>query len=150
MTTPHRGRPPRPQPPATWKSTGMDISTSTHPSDWGRAMAVALRHLAEELGEPGAEPKPADVVNRDLILRIEDCAEGVKISITASPRTAEEEQAAAGRSAGMFDPEQDASVPQNGEDPAGKAPEVTGAAGEQATPEQVLPDQAEPGDGTAT
>jgi len=57
-------------------------ASSTDPHDWGRAMALALTRLAEQLAPEGAEDRHTSLVDRPLSLRIRDDEAGVTITIS--------------------------------------------------------------------
>lgn len=77
-------------------------STSKHPHDWGRAMAVAICRLTEMAREAGDPVHHEALVGEDLHLFVEDTEEGVNITMSWTPR----EQGALAA----------ASVPQHGRD----------------------------------
>jgi hypothetical protein len=56
-------------------------ASSRDPHDWGRAMALALTRLAEQLAPEDSEDMHASLVDRPLSLRIRDDAAGVTITV---------------------------------------------------------------------
>ncbi|KQO03447.1 MULTISPECIES: hypothetical protein [unclassified Arthrobacter] len=61
-------------------------STSKHPHDWGRAMAVAICRLTEMAREAGDPVHHEALVGEDLHLFVEDTEEGVNITMSWTPR----------------------------------------------------------------
>ena len=60
-------------------------ASSTDPHDWGRAMALAVTRLAEQM-EPGETEDIHDsLVGKDLHLKIRDDAAGVTITVSTAP-----------------------------------------------------------------
>ena len=57
-------------------------ASSTDPHDWGRAMALALTRLAEQLAPEDSEDMHASLVDRPLHLRIRDGEAGVTITVS--------------------------------------------------------------------
>jgi hypothetical protein len=57
-------------------------ANSRDPHDWGRAMALAVTRLAEQLASEGSDDIHATLVDRDLCLTIRDDPEGVLISLS--------------------------------------------------------------------
>lgn len=57
-------------------------ANSRDPHDWGRAMALAVTRLAEQLAPEGSDDIHASVVDRDFRLTIRDDPEGVLITIS--------------------------------------------------------------------
>ena len=58
-------------------------ASSRDPHDWGRAMALALTRLAEQLApEDSEDMMHASLVDRPLSLRIRDDASGVTITVS--------------------------------------------------------------------
>ena len=55
------------------------------PHDWGRAMALAVTRLAEQLAPEDSEDIHASLVGRDLHLKIRDDAAGVTITVSTAP-----------------------------------------------------------------
>jgi hypothetical protein len=51
------------------------------PHDWGRAMALALTRLAEQIAPEGSDDIHTLLVDRPLSLRIRDDAAGVTITV---------------------------------------------------------------------
>jgi hypothetical protein len=64
---------------ATAESSSMD------PHDWGRAMALALTRLAEQIAPDDSEDIHALVVGRNLHLKISDEPGGVTITVSTEP-----------------------------------------------------------------
>lgn len=63
-------------------------ASSVDPHDWGRAMALAVTRLAEQLAPGDSEDIHAALVGRDLCLTITDGDEGVIIKVSTAPGTA--------------------------------------------------------------
>jgi len=63
-------------------------ASSRDPHDWGRAMALALTRLAEQLAPEDSEDMHASLVDRPLHLRISDDGAGVTIAISTQPESA--------------------------------------------------------------
>ncbi|MFS0718190.1 hypothetical protein ABC337_08385 [Arthrobacter sp. 1P04PC] len=59
-------------------------ASSRDPHDWGRAMALALTRLAEQLDPEGGEDMHTTLVNRPLQLQIRDDGEGVTITVSTA------------------------------------------------------------------
>ena len=59
-------------------------ASSMDPHDWGRAMALAVTRLAEQLAPAESEDIHATLVGRDLHLKIRDDAAGVIITVSTS------------------------------------------------------------------
>lgn len=57
-------------------------ANSRDPHDWGRAMALAVTRLAEQLAPSGSEDIHASVVDKDFRLTIRDDPEGVLITVS--------------------------------------------------------------------
>jgi hypothetical protein len=57
-------------------------ASSRDPHDWGRAMALALTRLAEQLAPEDSENRHASLVDKPLQLRIRDDGGGVTITIS--------------------------------------------------------------------
>ena len=60
-------------------------ASSMDPHDWGRAMALAVTRLAEQLAPADSEDIHASLVGKDLHLKIHDDAAGVTITVSTSP-----------------------------------------------------------------
>jgi hypothetical protein len=60
-------------------------ASSTDPHDWGRAMALAVTRLAEQLAPEDSEDIHASLVGKDLHLTIHDDATGVTITVSTAP-----------------------------------------------------------------
>jgi len=63
-------------------------ASSRDPHDWGRAMALALTRLAEQLAPEDAEDMHASLVDRPLQLTIRDEAAGVMITVSTKADSA--------------------------------------------------------------
>jgi hypothetical protein len=59
-------------------------ASSTDPHDWGRAMALAVTRLAEQLAPEGSEDIHTSLVGKDLRLRIRDDGSGVTITVSTA------------------------------------------------------------------
>jgi hypothetical protein len=57
-------------------------ASSRDPHDWGRAMALALTRLSEQLAPADSEDMHASLVDRPLHLRISDHESGVTITVS--------------------------------------------------------------------
>jgi hypothetical protein len=60
-------------------------STSKHPHDWGRAMAVAICRLTDMAREAGDPVHHEALIGEDLHVFVEDTAEGVTITMSWTP-----------------------------------------------------------------
>jgi hypothetical protein len=60
-------------------------ASSMDPHDWGRAMALAVTRLAEQLAPGGGEVSHATLVGRELHLKISDDPAGVRIRVSTAP-----------------------------------------------------------------
>ncbi|CAI3805429.1 hypothetical protein [Pseudarthrobacter sp. MM222] len=60
-------------------------ASSTDPHDWGRAMALAVTRLAEQLAPEDSEDIHASLVGKDLHLKIRDDDSGVTITVSTAP-----------------------------------------------------------------
>lgn len=60
-------------------------ASSMDPHDWGRAMALAVTRLAEQLAPADSEDIHASLVGKDLHLKIRDAAAGVTITVSTAP-----------------------------------------------------------------
>ncbi|MET4097215.1 hypothetical protein [Arthrobacter sp. UYCu712] len=60
-------------------------ASSMDPHDWGRAMALAVTRLAEQLAPEDSEDIHASLVGRDLHLKILDDSSGVTITVSTAP-----------------------------------------------------------------
>lgn len=63
-------------------------ASSRDPHDWGRAMALALTRLAEQLAPEDSEDMHTSLVDRPLDLRIRDDGAGVTITISTQAESA--------------------------------------------------------------
>jgi hypothetical protein len=68
------------------KFTATEESTSKHPHDWGRAMAVAICRLTDMAREAGDPVHHEALVGEDLHLFVEDTEDGVNITMSWTPR----------------------------------------------------------------
>ncbi|WDF33034.1 hypothetical protein PTW37_14450 [Arthrobacter agilis] len=68
------------------KFTATEESTSKHPHDWGRAMAVAICRLTEMAREAGDPVHHEELIGEDLHLFVEDTDDGVNITMSWTPR----------------------------------------------------------------
>jgi hypothetical protein len=59
-------------------------ASSMDPHDWGRAMALAVTRLAEQLAPEGSEDIHTSLVGRDLQLKIRDDGSGVTITVSTT------------------------------------------------------------------
>jgi hypothetical protein len=64
---------------ATAESSSMD------PHDWGRAMALALTRLADQIAPEGSDDIHSLVVGKGLHLKISDEPGGVTITVSTAP-----------------------------------------------------------------
>ncbi|MEC5190738.1 MULTISPECIES: hypothetical protein [unclassified Arthrobacter] len=60
-------------------------ASSMDPHDWGRAMALAVTRLAEQIAPADSEDIHASLVGRDLHLNIRDDDSGVTITVSTGP-----------------------------------------------------------------
>jgi hypothetical protein len=60
-------------------------ASSMDPHDWGRAMALAVTRLAEQLAPGGGEDSHTVLVGRELHLKISDDPAGVRIRVSTEP-----------------------------------------------------------------
>jgi hypothetical protein len=60
-------------------------ASSMDPHDWGRAMALAVTRLAEQLAPRDSHNIPASLLGRDLHLKISDDPAGVRITVSTGP-----------------------------------------------------------------
>ncbi|HEX9086337.1 MAG TPA: hypothetical protein VF867_02285 [Arthrobacter sp.] len=60
-------------------------ASSTDPHDWGRAMALAVTRLAEQIAPADSEDIHAWLVGKDLHLKIRDDSGGVTIMVSTAP-----------------------------------------------------------------
>ncbi|MHA7208477.1 hypothetical protein [Arthrobacter sp. MDT1-65] len=68
------------------KFSATEKSTSKHPHDWGRAMAVAICRLADMAREAGDPVHHEALIGEDLRLFVEDSEDGVDITMSWTPR----------------------------------------------------------------
>jgi hypothetical protein len=60
-------------------------ASSRDPHDWGRAMALAVTRLAEQIAPADSEDIHAVLVGKDLHLQIRDDSGGVTITVSTAP-----------------------------------------------------------------
>ncbi|THJ68533.1 hypothetical protein E8P82_01050 [Arthrobacter echini] len=72
------------------KFTVTEESTSRHPQDWGRAMAVAICRLTDLAREAGDPVHDEALLGEDLHLNVGETADGVNITMSWTPREQEE------------------------------------------------------------
>ncbi len=72
------------------KFTVTEESTSRHPQDWGRAMAVAICRLTELAREAGDPVHDEALLGEDLHLNVGETQDGVNITMSWTPRDREE------------------------------------------------------------
>ncbi|MFI5086500.1 MAG: hypothetical protein ACHP7K_11290 [Actinomycetales bacterium] len=58
-------------------------SSSSHPHDWGRALAAALADLSEQLGPESDDGGPAAILGAELRLLVTPADDGVELTVTA-------------------------------------------------------------------
>lgn len=63
-------------------------ASSTDPHDWGRAMALAVTRLAEQIAPADSEDIHASLVGKELRLKIRDDEAGVTIMVSTAPPSA--------------------------------------------------------------
>lgn len=68
---------------STYSAT--ENSSSKHPCDWGRAMAVALTRLVDQARAEGHDIEHDNLYGADLQLRIVEAEHGVLITIQWDP-----------------------------------------------------------------
>lgn len=68
------------------KFTATEESTSKHPHDWGRAMAVAICRLTDMAREAGDPVHDEALIGEDLHLFVKDTEHGVNITMSWTPR----------------------------------------------------------------
>lgn len=67
------------------KFTATEESTSKHPHDWGRAMAVTITRLTEMAREAGDPVHDEALIGEDLHLFVEDTEDGVSVTMSWTP-----------------------------------------------------------------
>lgn len=67
------------------KFTVTEESTSKHPHDWGRAMAVAISRLTDLAREAGDPVHDEALIGEDLQLFVADTEDGVNITMSWTP-----------------------------------------------------------------
>lgn len=80
------------------KFSVTEESDSKHPSDWGRAMAVAISRLVDLAHEAGDVVEDENLYGEDLHLYVAETEHGANITMSWTPRAskspdAEQEQA---------------------------------------------------------
>lgn len=80
------------------KFTVTEESTSKHPHDWGRAMAVAISRLTDLARDAGDPVHDEALIGEDLHLFVADTEDGVSITMSWTPsgrgaRTSEGQEA---------------------------------------------------------
>ncbi|MFJ6000742.1 hypothetical protein [Arthrobacter sp. NPDC092385] len=68
------------------KFTATEESTSKHPHDWGRAMAVTICRLTDMARQAGDPVHHEALIGEDLHLFVEETEEGVAITMSWTPR----------------------------------------------------------------
>lgn len=68
---------------STYSAT--ENSSSKHPCDWGRAMAVALTRLVDQARADGRDIEHENLYGVDLRLRIAEAEHGVQITLLWGP-----------------------------------------------------------------
>ena len=67
------------------KFTVTEESTSKHPHDWGRAMAVAISRLTDLAREAGDPVHDEALIGEELQLFVADTEDGVAITMSWTP-----------------------------------------------------------------
>lgn len=67
------------------KFTVTEESTSKHPHDWGRAMAVAISRLTDLAREAGDPVHDEALIGEELHLLLADTQDGVSITMSWTP-----------------------------------------------------------------
>lgn len=63
--------------------TAVELSSSRHPQDWGRAMSVVLTRLAETMAREGGRTTDEVLLNRDIRRHIvTEGEQGARITVT--------------------------------------------------------------------
>lgn len=65
--------------------TASEETTSRHPQDWGRAVAVVFERLAEQASADGATMDDA-LLGAEVVLHISETSDGARIDATWRPR----------------------------------------------------------------
>ena len=68
------------------KFSVTEESSSKHPHDWGRAMAVAISRLVEMAHEAGDVVENENLYGEDLHLFVRETEEGADITMSWTPR----------------------------------------------------------------
>jgi hypothetical protein len=68
------------------KFAATEESTSKHPQDWGRAMAVAICRLGDMARDAGDEFEHEALLGEDLHLFVEETPDGVLITMSWTPK----------------------------------------------------------------
>lgn len=71
--------------------TAVAEASSMDPHDWGRAMALAVTRLAEQLAPEDSEDIHDSLVGKDLHLKIQDEESGVTITVSTAPVVGQED-----------------------------------------------------------
>ncbi|MFJ6280422.1 hypothetical protein [Arthrobacter subterraneus] len=69
------------------KFSATEESDSKHPSDWGRAMAVAMSRLVELAHEAGDVVEDENLYGEDLHLYVTETDHGANITMSWTPST---------------------------------------------------------------
>lgn len=62
--------------------TAESTTSSRHPQDWGRAVAVALNSLVAQSQDADTDLKTSELFGADLILHIDELAAGARLTLT--------------------------------------------------------------------
>jgi hypothetical protein len=62
--------------------TASENTTSRHPQDWGRAVAVVFERLAEQARVAGNGPETRNLFDADITIHVKKIPDGVTISAT--------------------------------------------------------------------
>ncbi|TYD00361.1 hypothetical protein FQ377_02600 [Arthrobacter echini] len=102
------------------KFTVTEESTSRHPQDWGRAMAVAICRLTDLARQAGDPVHDEALVGEELHLNVTGTDDGVSITMSWTPREQEELTVAADAGEDSAPPDDDShSAAGQGFDPTG-------------------------------
>lgn len=107
------------------KFTATEESTSKHPHDWGRAMAVAICRLTDMAREAGDPVHHEALIGEDLHLFVADTEHGVSISMSWTPSEREAAEPPA-LTAGTDDGGPDSSAPGDTGDDGEQSPHSAG------------------------
>lgn len=72
----------------TYKYTATARASSTHPHDWGRAMAVAIGDLVSQAEAGGDEVEHENLYGEELHLVIKEIRGGAHFTLTWTPKSA--------------------------------------------------------------